>query len=132
MKKLLLAGVSLAAITLATVRPGAVTYYRDVLPILQEHCQSCHRPGQSAPMSFLTYRQTRPWAEAIKQVVLATKMPPWSGRGIPAAIRGHAMSPTDVETLVLWVEQGALAGDENDAPPPAYFEEALLRRVSGN
>ncbi len=132
MKKLLLAGVSLAAITLATVRPGAVTYYRDVLPILQEHCQSCHRPGQMAPMSFLTYRQTRPWAEAIKQVVLATKMPPWSGRGIPAAIRGHAMSPTDVETLVLWVEEGALAGDPKDAPPPAYFEEARLRRVSGD
>jgi hypothetical protein len=132
MKKLLMAGVSLAAITLATVRPGAVTYYRDVLPILQEHCQSCHRPGQLAPMSFLTYRQTRPWAEAIKQVVLATKMPPWSGRGIPAAIRGHAMSATDVETLVLWVEEGAPAGDPKDAPPPAYFEEARLRRVSGN
>jgi hypothetical protein len=132
MKKLLLAGVSLAAITLATVRPGVVTYYRDVLPILQEHCQSCHRPGQLAPMSFLTYRQTRPWAEAIKQVVLATKMPPWSGRAIPASVRDHAMSLNDVEILVLWVEQGALAGDPKDAPPPTYFEEARLRRVSGN
>ena len=132
MKKMLLAGVSLAAITLATVRPPAVRYYRDVLPILQEHCQSCHRPGQLAPMSFLTYRQTRPWAEAIKQVVLAAKMPPWSGRGVPAAVRDHAMSLSDVETLVQWVEEGALAGDQKDAPPPVYFEEARLRRASGN
>src|ERR1051325_84655 len=56
---------------------GTVTFYKDVLPILQARCQSCHRPGEAAPMSFLTYRETRPWAKAIREAVLTRKMPPW-------------------------------------------------------
>src|SRR5437660_6871372 len=55
----------------------ARTFYRDVLPILQDRCQSCHRPHEIGPMPFLTYRQTRPWAKAIREAVLSKKMPPW-------------------------------------------------------
>jgi hypothetical protein len=47
-----------------------VTFNKDVLPILQKSCQRCHRPGEIAPMSFLTYRDARPWAKAIKEAVL--------------------------------------------------------------
>src|SRR6266853_3456090 len=54
-----------------------VTFHKDVLPILQKNCQSCHRPGQIAPMSFLTYDSTRPWAKAMKNAVVSKKMPPW-------------------------------------------------------
>src|SRR6266511_1335200 len=54
-----------------------VSFNRDVLPILQNNCQSCHRSGEIAPMSFLSYESTRPWAKAIKAAVLAKKMPPW-------------------------------------------------------
>ena len=54
-----------------------VTFHKDVLPILQKNCQSCHRPGKIAPMSFLTYEGTRPWAKAMKAAVATRKMPPW-------------------------------------------------------
>src|SRR5215469_3943295 len=56
--------------------PG-ITFHKDVEPILQQNCQSCHRSGQVAPMSFLTYQNVRPWAKAMKAAVLARKMPPW-------------------------------------------------------
>src|SRR5262245_55636516 len=54
-----------------------VTFNRDVLPILQKNCQTCHRPGEIGPMSFLTYESTRPWAKAMKEAVVTKKMPPW-------------------------------------------------------
>src|SRR6187397_2956587 len=56
---------------------GTVTYAKDVAPILMDKCQSCHRPGQVAPMSLLTYEEARPRARAIKTKVQARMMPPW-------------------------------------------------------
>src|SRR5262245_4975623 len=56
---------------------GAVTFNKDVLPILQKNCQACHRPGEIAPMSFLTYQETRPYAKAMKNAVVNRVMPPW-------------------------------------------------------
>ena len=53
------------------------TYYKDVVPILQSNCQGCHRPGEVAPMSLISYEQSRPWARAIKTAVSSKKMPPW-------------------------------------------------------
>ena len=53
------------------------TFYKDVLPILQQHCQSCHRPGQIAPMPLVTYQQTQPWAGSISDETESHKMPPW-------------------------------------------------------
>ena len=55
----------------------APVFTKDVLPILQSKCQGCHRPGEIAPMSFLTYKDVRPWAKAIREAVLVKKMPPW-------------------------------------------------------
>ena len=66
-------GVALAANTSSS---ATVTFDKDVLPILQKNCQSCHRPGQIAPMSFLTYTEARPWAKAMKVAVVTKKMPP--------------------------------------------------------
>jgi hypothetical protein len=57
--------------------PSKVTFNKDVLPVLQKNCQSCHRPGQIAPMSFLSYQSTRPWAKSMKTAVATRKMPPW-------------------------------------------------------
>src|ERR1700690_4590960 len=57
--------------------PGAPTFYKDVLPILQAHCQSCHRPGEVAPMPLVTYEQTRPWAPALAKAIQSRMMPPW-------------------------------------------------------
>jgi hypothetical protein len=70
----ILGSVSLLKAGTATSQP---TFYKDVLPVLQKNCQTCHRPGEMAPASFLTYDSTRPWAKAIKTAVLTKKMPPW-------------------------------------------------------
>lgn len=56
---------------------GVVTFSRDIAPIFQENCQTCHRPGDIAPMSLLSYKEARPWAKSIKQAVSARTMPPW-------------------------------------------------------
>src|SRR5881396_2349492 len=69
-----------AAPSLATAAEAplpAPTFYKDILPLLQKHCQSCHRPGEIGPMPLLTYEGTRPWAKAMKEAVLTRKMPPW-------------------------------------------------------
>lgn len=126
MKPTWVVGLSLGMALAATATiSSTVTYYRDVLPILQTHCQSCHRPGQVAPMSFLTYKETRPWAEAMKYVVLANRMPPWFAQGDRTLVAGHdRIKLQEVETIVKWVEQGAPAGDPKDAPPPVYVQQA--------
>lgn len=117
----LLAGTCATATATIT---ATVTFYRDVLPILQNHCQSCHRPGQMAPISFLTYKETRPWAESIKYVVVGKRMPPWfvENRAIPTASH-PSLRVRDIETIVKWVDEGAVAGDPKDAPPPLYDQQ---------
>src|SRR6478672_12812407 len=96
-----------------------VTFNRDVLPILQKNCQSCHRPGEIGPSSFLTYDSTRPWAKAIKSAVVTRKMPPW----FADAKYGHfsndrSLKQNDLDKIVSWVDAGAPQGDLHDAPPP--------------
>src|SRR5260221_7030624 len=61
----------------ADVSTAPVTFNKDVLPVLQKNCQTCHRPGEIGPMALLTYEGTRPWAKAIKAAVLSKKKPPW-------------------------------------------------------
>ena len=70
--------VSFCSVALAAAATNPQpTFYKDVLPILQKNCQTCHRPGEAAPMAFLNYDETRPWAKAIKTAVVTKKMPPW-------------------------------------------------------
>ena len=96
-----------------------VTFNKDVLPILQKNCQTCHRAGQIAPMSLLTYKEARPWAKAMKAAVVSRRMPPW----FADPQYGHfnndrSLKPAEIETLVAWVDRGALEGDAKDAPAP--------------
>jgi hypothetical protein len=110
---LLTAGLSTAG---ASSLP--VTFNRDVLPILQSNCQSCHRPGEVAPMSFLTYESTRPWAKAIKVAVLTRKMPPWpADPRFGQFLHDRTLNPEDMATLTSWVDSGAPEGDAKDKPP---------------
>src|SRR5689334_16772102 len=73
----LLLSAACTAMFAAAATNDSPTFNKDVLPVLQKQCQSCHRPGEVAPMSLLTYQEARPWAKAIKAAVLSKKMPPW-------------------------------------------------------
>ena len=89
----------------------AVTFNKDVFPILQKNCQVCHRPGEIGPMSFLTYEATRPWAKAIREAVLSRKMPPWfADPAIGHFVNERKLSDTEIRTLVDWVDRGAPEG----------------------
>ena len=77
MLRLALASLAVALAARASDQSSPVTFTKNVLPILQKNCQSCHRPGQVAPMSLISYKDTRPWAKAIKTAVATKKMPPW-------------------------------------------------------
>ena len=76
--RLSLVGLAMGMTAMAA-STSPVTFNKDVLPLLQKNCQGCHRPGELAPMSFLTYNDTRPWAKAMKQAVPATKKMPHRG-----------------------------------------------------
>jgi hypothetical protein len=113
-----------AGLLAAADGPPAVTFNRNVLPILQKQCQECHRPGEVAPMAFLTYQQTRPWAKAIKQAVLTKKMPPWFAEpGHRALANERRLTPVEIESLVAWADSGAAEGDARDQAPPVKFAE---------
>jgi hypothetical protein len=100
------------------------TYYRDVLPILQKNCQSCHRPGQIAPFSMLSYESTRPWARSIKTKVESRQMPPWfADPHVQEFSNNPSLSDAQVSMIVRWVEGGAIAGDAKDAPQPIQWAE---------
>jgi len=98
----------------------AVTFSKDVAPIFQSKCQSCHEPNSIAPMSLITYQDARPWARSIKERVSARQMPPWHvDRNVGVQKFKNDMSLTDaqVETIVSWVDQGAQQGNPADMPP---------------
>ena len=99
-----------------------VTFTRDVLPILQKNCQSCHRPGQIGPMPLLSYQQARPWARAIRQQVATRTMPPWhADPRYGHFVNDRSLKQSDIETLVAWADGGAVEGDPRDAPPPVTW-----------
>lgn len=112
--------------------PARPTFTKDVLPILQENCQTCHRPagdsiaGMAAPMSLISYAETRPWAKAIARAVAAKVMPPWDAT---ADTRGQFINERylvddDIATIVKWVETGAVRGDPKDAPAAKLFPDS--------
>lgn len=100
---------------------GKVTYYRDVLPILQNHCQGCHRPGEVGPFSLMTYRQAVNWADDIKEFTHSKKMPPWKPSDGLAFRDERKLSDAEIATLATWVDGGTAEGDARDAPPPRKF-----------
>src|SRR3989475_5687718 len=88
--------------------PAQATFTKDVAPILQQNCQTCHRPGEAAPFSLLTYEEARPWAKAIRYAVLEKKMPPWFADPQFGKFSNEAsLSQSDLNTLVAWVDAGA-------------------------
>ena len=118
---------SVAAQTSAVVSPQ-VTFTKEVAPILQQHCQECHRPNAIAPMSLQSYEEVRPFAKAIKERVSARMMPPWfidPNVGINKFKNYGGLTDDEIATLVKWVDAGAPMGNPADMPPPRKFDDDI-------
>src|SRR6266849_3340520 len=99
---------------LAADTPKDVTFTRDLVPIFQRTCQTCHHPGTAAPMSLLTFQDVRPWARSIKARVMAREMPPWhldKSVGIREFKNDISLSDADINTIIRWVDGGTPQGD---------------------
>ena len=125
MFRLSIAGILMsAAVWAAPTTAATTTFHKDVAPILQKHCQGCHRPGEVAPFSLLTYTDARPWAKAMKNAVLSEQMPPWfADPKYGHFANDRRLSSDEIKTLVAWVDGGAAEGDKKDAPPPITFQD---------
>ena len=124
------------AISVLAVLPGVVlaadalkpapTFTKDVALIFQEKCQECHRPNTAAPMSLVTYEETRPWAKAIRQRVITRNMPPWhldKTVGIQHFANDRSLTDEQIATVVAWVDAGAPQGNPKDMPPPKQWPD---------
>ena len=127
------AAVAVFALTFA--RPQAhkpitskYTYNDDVFPIVSERCGGCHGPNGAAPMSLLTYQETVPWAESIREELVAERMPPWfvDPRG-PSVRAARAITAREIDTLVTWATGGTPEGNAAKRPVPKRFW--MLRRT---
>jgi hypothetical protein len=111
----------MSASSMAADTTRQVTFSKDVAPILQEKCQQCHQPNSIAPMSLITFQDTRPWARSMKQRVMTRQMPPWHidpSVGVHDFKNDMSLTDAQIDTLVRWVDAGAPEGDPKDMPPP--------------
>src|SRR5262249_53114863 len=114
-------GCSIVRETASKRSAGQVTYYRDVLPILQGHCQQCHRPGEVGPFSLITYRHAVNWANDIKEYTQKRQMPPWKPTAGPDFQNERKLTDKQITTLAAWVDSGTPEGDKKDAPASRQF-----------
>ena len=117
--------LTFAAATLALAAPA--TFHKDVLPILQKNCQTCHRPGEVAPFSLMTYSDARPWAKAMKAAVVSQKMPPWfADPKVGHFTNERRLTEEQISTIASWADSGAPEGNAKEAPAPVKFTDATM------
>ena len=115
--------VLLSAGLTAYAATAAPTFSKDVAPILYSRCVECHRAGEAAPMSLISYQEARPWAKAIKQAVLTKKMPPWLADAKHGSFANDRTMPAaELKTIEAWVDAGAPEGDPKQLPAAPKFE----------
>lgn len=103
---------------------SAVTFTRDIAPILYNNCVECHRPGEAAPMSLMSYKEVRPWARSIREKVVEGAMPPWfADPQFGHFVNDRRLGPAEISKITAWVEQGAKEGDPKDLPPTPKFPQ---------
>jgi hypothetical protein len=101
-----------------------ITFDREIVRIIYTHCATCHREGGAA-FSLMTYKEARPWAVAIKEEVLARRMPPWGAvKGFGDFRNDQALTPEQLELIVSWTDGGVPEGEEKDLPPAPKFDAA--------
>ena len=123
-------GISGAQTSATAPSQGDVTFTKDVAPIVQQHCQECHRPNGIAPMSLLTYEEVRPFAKAMKLKVTARAMPPWfidPNVGITEFKNFGGLTNDEIATIAKWADAGAPRGNPADMPAPVKFDDEKWR-----
>ena len=126
--KIIFAVAGVAALFLWSLPPsqatGDLTFNKDIAPLFFKNCAECHRPGETAPFSALTYKDVRPWAKSIREKVLDRQMPPWHADPHTGQwANDRRLTQKEIETMVAWVDQGAPEGDPRDLPPQPEFVE---------
>lgn len=120
----LLAVFAFAQLTGSAKVGKQVTFSKDIAPIFNAKCAECHRPGDSAPFSTLTYKEVRPWAKSIKEKVANRTMPPWHADPHFGQFKNdRTLSQKEIETIVAWVDGGAAEGNPKDLPPVPTFAD---------
>ena len=128
-------GVLALALMMAAFVPTAAaaaeedvpTFTKDVAPIFQAKCEACHRPGSIAPMSLVTFQESRPWARSIKSRVETRQMPPWhldKTVGIQDFKNDRSLTDDELATVVAWVDGGSPMGNPADMPAPVQWPDA--------
>lgn len=129
MKRWLSEAMSIVAgglVVLSTVSANSgpkkeVTFNRDVAPIFYKNCAECHRANDIAPMSLMSFKESRPWARSIKEKVISREMPPWSpDPKYGEFTNDHRLAQKEIDTIVAWVDQGAKEGDAKDLVVPEF------------
>src|SRR5262245_4989156 len=107
-----------------TAAPATPTFTKDVAPVMYKHCAGCHRSGDMAPMSLLTYEEARPWAKSIREKVASGQMPPWHAVAPHGTfVNDRRLSEQEKDTLIRWVDGGAPKGDPKDLLPAPKFTD---------
>jgi len=101
---------------------ASLTFTKDIAPILYKNCIGCHRPGEIAPMSLMTYKEVRPWAKAIREKVATREMPPWHlDSQYGKWENDRRLTQKEVDAIVTWIDSGAVEGNAKDLPAPPKF-----------
>jgi hypothetical protein len=106
---------------------GQATFTKNIAPILQRACVTCHRAGEMAPMALMTYEDARPWARAIKARTASREMPPFhidKSIGITSFKNDPSLTDEEIATIGQWVDAGAPRGNPADMPPPRQFADS--------
>ncbi len=117
---------ALAAICLCVAGTASaaepVTFTKDVAPIFFQHCVVCHRPGEVAPFSLMSFEEARPWAKAIAKAVNTELMPPWSGESDKHTFTNdNSLTDDEKATILAWIDQGTKQGAPSDLPVAPEF-----------
>jgi hypothetical protein len=117
---LLFLGVALVCSAGASASPPIPpTFNKDVAPIFYKNCVGCHRPGEIAPMSLISFKEVRPWAKAIREKVATREMPPWhADQNYGKWANDRRLTQKEIDTVVAWIDGGAPEGKAKDLLPP--------------
>src|SRR5262249_894804 len=106
------------------IKGKTVTFTKDVAPIFFKNCAECHRAGEAAPFSVMSYKEVRPWAKSIREKVTSREMPPWHADPDYGQFKNdRRLTQTEIETSGAWVDGGAAEGAPSDLPPAPKFSE---------